>query len=557
MESEKTFDARIKALLENLEAAPRPASWDEFEQKLDSQAMDNSSTLDTLLASRLGSLEVAGQTPDWDVMQQMLEAEETAELIENEAAIDNLAYEKLAHLSAPYRASHWELMARRLQEEYSLRHQLYRYKAAEISLMLLLLITIIRFLPYAADLYGRKDQAPQPQKTELRPAVIAPLQNAGTAPVQAELEEGSEPQAATWDARVPASPVSPLASTPKGEPGSKHQIPSSKSSADALPPAFGESQALLNRQDNNQPSPLSLPPLSEIPIRTGEGQMQEQLLAKASHGKGVSAATEQSMIGKAEFLDLLDAQFIDTKSAKALPLLTAMPLPKKTEIRFSLFASTDFNYVFTPATRLNLIDTLVRVDNDTAFALGYGGGILASFKTNRWELQTGGVYSFRRYSPGYPKFTIETVGYYISEDFKGIQQDLLQVPLNLQYYFKNRGNWRFYGTAGASGYFITSVVYEIAVKRQPSFDPISGPDETRTVFQEKEFPKGLFDGGSLEDNFYLTANLGLGVERYITPRWSLFFQPNYHHYLLSDGVGTNKDKFYTLSFYLGTKVGLK
>jgi hypothetical protein len=315
---------------------------------------------------------------------------------------------------------------------------------------------------------------------------------------------------------------------------------------------------LPNAAFDHQVAKINTRPLLELASQSPAQLVLEKMEANAG-ANAMLADNKSSVMGRADFLDMLDAQLVGNKAGLDFPILKSIPADKPRQVRFSLFASSDLNYVFTPTTNLDVFDTLVRVNNDTAFALGYGGGILASFKMNRWEVQTGGVYSFRRYAPNTPKFTIETVGYYISEDFKGIQQDLLQVPLNVQYHFKNTGNWRFYGLAGASGYFITNVVYEIAFKREPTFALMAPPsgDETRTLRDEKEFPQGLLDGGSFSDNFYLAANLGLGVERFISPRWSLFFQPNYHHYLLSQGVGTNKDKFYTLSFHLGTKVSLK
>lgn len=548
MEAEKTFDAKVKAALKDLKAPLSPNTWEAFEQRLEAEGMEPGSAFDAMFASRLGNLEKPGNPADWDTMLQMIEADETAELIENEAAIDNVAYDKLADLSAPFRAAHWELMAKRLEEEFSLRHKLYKYKVAEIGLMLLLLLTIARYLPYAADLYQQKQEEQEQQdfKVATSPAVQ----------MEQPTAEAAQPQALLQGTKEEGGSVS----TPKTA-VSKHQTSKNSPLAD-----LGEKQVLANSIDEHGRTVAKFEkPVNEIhsrPLVEIASQSLAHPFAERLEGNNLQEAAPDvatSVMGKADFLDLLDAQLVDTKTSKDFPILKAIPLEKQKQVRFSLFASSDLNYVFTPTTNLDVFDTLVRVDNDTAFALGYGGGILASFKMNRLELQTGGVYSFRRYAPNTPKFTIETVGYYISEDFRGIQQDMLQVPLNMQYHFKNSGNWRFYGLAGASGYFITNVVYEIAFKREPTFALLAPPsgNETRTLRDEKEFPKGLFDGGSLSDNFYLTANLGLGVERFISPRWSLFFQPNYHHYLMSEGVGTNKDKFYTLSFYLGTKVSLK
>ncbi len=550
MEAENSFDAKVKAALKDLETPLNPIAWEAFEQRLDGAGIEPGSALDAMFASRLGHLEADGSPADWDTMLQMIEADETAEIIENEVAMDNAAYEKLANISAPFRAAHWELMAKRLEEEFSLRHKLYKYKVAEIGLMLLLLLTIARYLPYAADLYQQKqeEQGQQDIKIPPEPAVQVDKPTAEAAKPQAFLQDnkqagGAISTAKKADSNSGNSKNSPLAVV------SEKQTP-------ALP--IGETAGAMAGLEK-QVTEIHTRPLVEIASQSPAKPISEKLEENAIVDAAVPTIAP-SVIGRADFLEILDAQLVDTKAGKDFPILKAIPFEKQKQVRFSLFASSDLNYVFTPTTNLDVFDTLVRVDNDTAFALGYGGGILASFKMNRWEVQTGGVYSFRRYAPNTPKFTIETLGYYISEDFKGIQQDMLQVPLNLQYHFKNTGNWRFYGLAGASGYFITNVVYEIAFKREPTFalmaPPPSSP-ETRTLRDEKEFPKGLFDGGSLSDNFYLTANLGLGVERFISPRWSLFFQPNYHHYMMSEGVGTNKDKFYALSFYLGTKVSLK
>jgi hypothetical protein len=83
------------------------------------------------------------------------------------------------------------------------------------------------------------------------------------------------------------------------------------------------------------------------------------------------------------------------------------------------------------------------------------------------------------------------------------------------------------------------------------------PEDNKSIREEKNFPDGLFDGGNIHDNFYLTANLGLGMERFVSPRWSVFLQPNYQHHLLTDGIGVNGEKLYNFSFYVGTKVNLK
>ena len=126
-----------------------------------------------------------------------------------------------------------------------------------------------------------------------------------------------------------------------------------------------------------------------------------------------------------------------------MPIVETALFKKKNALRFSIFTTTDFNYVKTPPDQLSVFDTLVKTAPNTTLASGYGGGVQISFKKDRWEFMTGGQYSFKRYIPNTPVFIFNTVNYYIKEDFNGIQLDIIQIPFNLNYHFKDRGKWRF------------------------------------------------------------------------------------------------------------------
>lgn len=309
---------------------------------------------------------------------------------------------------------------------------------------------------------------------------------------------------------------------------------------------------------------IPAPPLDQVNSMMGQATLFESITERKFLQNNLATPGMDANFGNAELLASLNPQPVKSKFAWEMPQLPQLIFEKERELRFSIFTSTDISYVLTPPNKYSVFDTLVATDQDTTLASGYGGGILVNWKKDKWEIQTGGIYSFKRYIPNTPVFLFETVNYYIREEFNGVQLDQLQVPLNVNYHFKNQGKWRFYGIAGASGHFITASVYEIETKRTPSFNnfailppPAGLPADDKSIRQEKEFPDGLFDGGSIHDNFYLTANVGLGMERFVSPRWSVFFQPNYQHTLLTDGIGVNNDKFYTFSFYLGTKVSLK
>ena len=536
--------------MEGLEAPYEPGAWEAFEQRLESKPIDDKALLDQVIFSKLANLETPLQSGSWSLMQQMIEAEETADMLDNDAAIDHVVYEKISAFEAPYQNHHWQLMARRLEEEFSLRYKLYKYKIAEAALMMLLVLTIFRFMPLLEEAYQKQPANPSIQQFEAIPKSVNPAQNQQNIP-----PSSTAPTPVQKNLPLLTTPIAATSATPKssrfsnrGNLGENTEVP--------------EPGAV-----NFQNTPIGntfLPPGKMGEIHSQQLSLPFVDLVAAKNLASQPSATPDTYTGSGslDLLASLPAMPVQSRFAWEMPQVPQNISLKKQEMRFSIFSNTDVNYVFTPSNKLSVFDTLVATAADTTAASGYGGGILVSWKKGKWEFQTGGVYSFKRYIPNTPIFLFKTVNYYIREDFHGIQLDILQLPLNLQYHFVDSGKWRFYGSGGVSGHFITSSIYEIKYRRIPAFSASaitfpSSPEDNKSIRQEKEFPEGLFDGGNLQDNFYLTANLGFGMERYLSSKWSVFLQPNYQHFIMSEGIGVNNDKFYTFSIYLGTKFNLK
>jgi hypothetical protein len=546
MKQNNHLEEQIRKALENLEASYDPGSWGMLEQRLDDAINgDSPANTDELIARRLGGLQVPFQLSDWDAMEQLLDAEQAIEQIEKDAApVDNVAYDKLHRLEVPFQQSHWQLMAKRLEEEFSLRAKLYRYKVMEAALLLLLLLTIIRFLPLAEDIFQNKvEDLPMDSAPAITPDRTTTPSSQKIIPTPIN------------DNQIPFGQPTAQASE-KSKASTSHSTYADATTGDEVPPAskthFTEESSWSGHKG------LTNMPLTPSSISSLHG---DQTLATALSKKNSVENSEPISLKSEHLLAIPETSPLQAEKTATLPLLKTIPQTAQKTLRFSIFSTVDYNYVYTPAAKLNILGENIYTDSDTTAASGYGGGILVSLKTGKWEYQTGGIYSFKRYIPNTPVFLFETVKYYIEEDFNGIQLDLLQLPLNVHYHFKDNGKWRLYAMGGTSANFITSSVYEIKLRRVPTFAAAAAapdPDDPKkTIRKQKDFPDGIFDGGSLDDNFYMTANIGLGIERFVSPRWSLFFQPNYQHYLLSKGIGTNKDKIYLMSFYLGTKVSLK
>ncbi len=560
MNSDKHLDEQIKQALEKLQARLDNRAWEAFEQRLDQEAAQgdastsdsagtNAPSFDEVISNKLNQLEAPLSAGDWSMMEKMIEADETAELLENEAALDNLVIDKFEKFEVTFQPHHWQMMAHRLEEEFFFRYHLWRCKAAEVGLMLLLLLTIVHYTPEFNDQYDGEHFEQPTLPLYLSPKSLEPI-----APAKPQVEPPAKPIAAIGNS---ANLNSIAASTQKTRHAAVNHNPENTAFKSLTTNDFVRNEMPIE----SLPS-LSIGAVNTIahPTTLQESMAEHRLLNNTISTPSMS----DGFVSNSALIASLGPQPLQSSFAWEVMRLPQPYFEKGHQLRFSIFTSTDAAYVITPPNKYSVFDTLVAVDEDTTLASGYGAGITVSWKKDRWEFQTGGIYSFKRFIPNTPVFLFETVNYYIREEFNGVQLDILQVPFNTSYHFKNDGKWRFYGSLGASGHFITASVYEIKTDRTPSFSNFAMlpraeglPDDNKSIREEKNFPDGLFDGGNIHDNFYLTANLGLGMERFVSPRWSVFLQPNYQHHLLTDGIGVNGEKLYNFSFYVGTKVNLK
>ena len=586
MEQSKHIDEEIRQKLDNLEVGYDPNSWDRLAHRMDFEAQQE---VDDLLINRLGGMNAAMMPSSWDALEQLIEADEAVEMIESETDLDNLAYDNLHDLQVPFKQHHWALMAKRLEEEFSIRHQLYRYKVAEMALMALLILTIIRFMPLMEG-WMQNEPTAQLQEVQQHPEHSNGIENVATIPQN--ISPGQQ------DGDVLETSIGNLHQQSKAEAYILDLSENNKFSPSSLPTALadldynqfaitdllklGPTNYGLQSLSRNALAQINYPPsaLSDFEERVNEHLLQEKFIQTQKNNKSrqpnfLSAFEEKakSLLGQDKFTDnqkdnktqqpkilsSLALGTVESEYAWELPSVKVNPSKNKSDLRFSIFTTTDLNYVTTPPDQISVFGQPVKTGYNETVASGYGGGVNISWKKNRWEYQTGGIYSFKRYIPNTPIFIFETINFYIKEDFNGIQLDIFQLPLNALYHFKNTGKWHFYASAGVSSHFVTSTVYEFEYQRESLHNTgqPSSPDDTKSIKQQKDFPNGLIDGGKLQDNFFMSANLGLGVERYLSPKWTLFFQPNYQHFMMSGGIGTNKDKIYTTSFYFGTKFNLK
>ena len=214
----------------------------------------------------------------------------------------------------------------------------------------------------------------------------------------------------------------------------------------------------------------------------------------------------------------------------------------------------DFNQIATP------YDEVYGNSGYAQQKVGIGGGMLFGKKVGDISVETGFIYSSKKYSPK------EFIEIFIPDNadentfysFEKIHLNTLSIPLQLSYEFDKNGRWNSYVSTGAAMHMALQANYETKKLPFPRFAPY--PDNANITrgetpkFDEKAFEDGIIEGGSFRENHYFTLNLGAGLEYKLSGNVSLYAQPTFYYNVFNKGLGPNNDKIHTLSLNVGSKI---
>jgi len=216
----------------------------------------------------------------------------------------------------------------------------------------------------------------------------------------------------------------------------------------------------------------------------------------------------------------------------------------------TLLTGLDGDNVFTPAYPRFKVPETIR--NSSGFHLGF----LLSEGAKRLETGFGFIFAHKEYNAPAVTFIQGSLrDGYTTEQLKKIQLNLLQVPVFTRFNIVHKENWRLYASLGATAQVTLSANYFIV---HPGFFPssVALTGKTNSVYQNLE--EGLMQGGTLIDNVYLSMDMGIGAEKMISPRTSIFAQSSYQSFVghVSKGIGPYNDRISTISFQSGVRINL-
>lgn len=503
----------------------------------------NKNDIDQIIRRKMSRIQPEFRPGSWDKLAQRLDEVETNDAFDAEIS------GRLQRMHVPYQKSSWAALAARLELERRRIQAVVHYKAMELSLLLLLFITAWHVLPT------------EPQVPTLPPGIpIAALENNDPAhssevfselSSQDDLNESIQYPAPT-EAVEQADSYYPNAvaytDTPSDKPSSSHQTlsnwPQRTTGAEdpVLPIAAANNDGVTHHA--NEP---------QVQLRTFMAQKAERL---------VSPSDDFASNGALTALEGGETPLLDYGAPDEL-LDFIRPIEQKTYIRIGFVGSPDYNRVITPSQDVGDGNVAPPLDR---YSLGYGGGITIGVEHGRWEVETGALYSARRYQ------AIPTV--YISgnlrEGYSGIgltdfELNTVSAPLNFRYNFVLHDKWRLYAQGGASLNIVLGANYYLAdqaeiagIQQDPDNNNGTSAVEKPAALRAKSLTAGWLEGGSLWDNATLYGDFGVGLERYMSPNWSMFVQPTYRHALplFNEGLGPYQDRIHNFGIGMGLKVRL-
>ncbi|MEM1123203.1 MAG: hypothetical protein AAGJ18_22370, partial [Bacteroidota bacterium] len=508
------FDQAIKDKISRQQPDLAMTAWKNIEASLTN--LENADAdFDAVVNDKVAALEV-GVAANWAAIESELGLAETAD-----QAFDTEIYTNLKNLNSSYQPSHWERLVAKLNANYAVREKLYRYKLMEATLMILLLLQFYQYLPNDTFVV-------QKQRTESKEIFEQPNQR--TAPPAIELKTDKAKNARPVVANKGNKAVYKKTEKVAFKATNKSEYTAEATEAANLSSNNNYSIATILKKE----IPSGIDVKSGLSISVSE--MNQHLTLHTETGNSIIKTVPSLRPDFIESLYITPLGCKDCKHSK---------IPAR--LRLGVLATLGFNNTYVSG------GDILDINAFTDRGFGYGSGISLGFKYSRWEIETGLNYVAKRYDPN----IVDTpVPNQIRTHFQSVHLQNIQFPLNLRYNYAilGKGKWHLYAQTGAAVNLILRTEYDLAQISSISRSKVN--DVTTSRLSQISYNKGIFAGDGFKSNNFLTINMGAGVERYISPSWSIFLQPDFHFHFSGSRIGPTEDRINTFNITFGARKSL-
>jgi Outer membrane protein beta-barrel domain len=568
-ENEQKLDNKVQELLKDLTVPYNPDHWQNMAQRLNN--LDAAETdFDAKIRQRLENTTPSFQATHWDLMNEKLD-----DLNDADADFDATIREQLNNIHRTYQPKHWDLMSQRIEQEFSWKAKIMRYKVAEVALMLLLLFTVYNYFENVGYDKEGDFRAIEPKTIQKKGEPKSfnkgtDWRNRDNNNNKTKQQDNFKPQA--QDAQKPIVSVENLENTiRKGFVLSNGSSENQVQSTDNQPIVSIENKGVENPAiggiENGSAEKAAKPSTPTLNSSTQTTQNDAAAIAQIPILKADEIASTikdlDAVLGKnAENTEGgASAQSIAVLRPNALTIAQMYDAPIIPQLakkdkwwRLGVFSNSGVSNV--SSSYLYKDDT----KKWNFWSLSKGIGLVVGIRKKKVELETGLAYNTLKYEPNLPSEILEGRLFngpaFSTQLTKEVDLALINMPVNMKIHLEDNKRWHFYTMAGVS--------FNAAVKMETvNFEPSSSSvvSTNRSSSKDRDFPVyGEPYKISLDknvNNFYYTANLGMGVEYKITPVHSVYIQPQYERHFGNHAIGSRSDRINSMTVQGGVKMRFK
>jgi hypothetical protein len=551
---------------------------------------ENDSIFDDIIRNSMQRVEQDSDknfSSDFDMFEKRLRRAEKTE----DEAFDTWIRNAAERYDAPQNAAHWARMERELEEAFSWKRYLIRFKIPELVLSGLAIWTFFNVFDRSFQSKDTVLNQNAPKMESVAPKSVHSDGKIVPLPTQKPLIEPAKPMQnpkTDWNKRAGDAPILEQDKIEnhhllqfkgaEGAPQAAIENPTIPIDATVL---NGRNQQTRSNETNGsivqQDATAMLPTrkAADLVQQTdlNEDNLQDILSNVASnaleindlkHPKKKSKPVDKKVndlnaatkpVESLSTLAMIQPELLKTP----YPILAAMPIAENTgyrnrRLRVGMFGAFNGDNANTFYSSLTIAGKAVRTTD------GYGSGVTVGYRKGGVEMESGLTYSFKSYRPvDITAVTGDFTNGYVTEKPKLVSFNMLHIPIHANFYLYDKKKWSAYATLGAAATMAMQTDYDIsktvsAPQTQSRIDPNATQNSVMSLYK-----KGALEGGaSLDNNYYFTANAGAGVEYHpkLRGRWSIFAQSLYQQHIGNQGVGENQDKISTFSIQIGAKARL-
>ena len=568
--AEADFDAHVAEKIGQIGVPFMYSNWEALSTQLD--ALDAEEThFDKHIAEKLSPLTVPFVPSNWDDMATRLN-----DLDKADAGFDNILRSRLDNLRVTMPENHWDLMAEKIEENFSWRRRIVRYKVVEVALILFTLFTVGNMLDLPFDTERSTDNAPKTsvekaqkeevKKTRLektketksfynptdwrnRPAIPEnnpnPKQNALNKPIVAL--DNAPLQI------VPNATVAPFI-THLGTQSSESAILPTVSTTDRMPM---NGLAAIVHTSNQSRNGIN----TEGGV-TAKIEMKKVLALGYVVGENAFNKDVTDIFGSLLLpMDILKPSLLNTDFYDE-NIVFPRTKEKKAKWRLNVFGLPGIDWVTTNY----ILDR--KKKSQSQWLPNLGAGVAASFRKGKWEAEAGLTYLDKKYDlPNVEVISGNFRTKYTTEKPENLHLSILSIPLSINYTAKATHHWSFYARAGVAfnailktdeSQFVTSSDPNALSAQKPlSLDVFEGNTYPKGISEKGFFKIDNWFKGGLKSNTYLTAQAGIGIEYRLTHNTDIYLQPTFDYHFSNRGIGNLNDHIHALNIQGGVKTKLK